>query len=246
MGLSKLPALPALSTSDHTSNPGWGSQTWNQTKTPFPRSPVSSQGQSARPQNPGLTEALPPAAQPLPAGLPLPVGKSRPRLLAGSDPCPGLTRSLRMFLSSEVTPEQEVTPSHCLPVCWTHSQQASLRAQPCPLRGISAQGQNILQPLPPASQGRPCGSEAGTLPRKTARRCLRGGRRTTQRGAGVPGQLWMAGGHAHGPCRPCWPRNFVSGALGAMGGLGTGERCAWSWELGCRQSISSVFWKGLC
>lgn len=116
-------------------------------------------------------------------------GKSRSRLLAGSDPCPGLTRSLRMFLSSEVTPEQEVTPSHCLPVCWTHSQQASLRAQPCPLRGIRAQGQDILQPLPPASQGRPCGSEAGTLPRKTARRCLRGGRRTTQRGAGVPGQL---------------------------------------------------------
>lgn len=55
-----------------------------------------------------------------------------PRPLPGGDPCLGLTRSLRMFVSSEVTIGQEVTPRHLtpLPACFSPSRR-DRSCKPC-------------------------------------------------------------------------------------------------------------------
>lgn len=55
-------------------------------------------------------------AQPLPPRLHLLVGESPD--LPGGDPCLGLTRSLRMFVSNEVNIGQEVTLSHMTACCF--------------------------------------------------------------------------------------------------------------------------------
>lgn len=77
-------------------------------------------------------------AQPLPPRLHLLVGESPdPRPLPGSDPCLGLTRSLRMFVYSEVNIGQEVMLNH-MTVCFFGPTLIMLLSvpQPCLLRGI--------------------------------------------------------------------------------------------------------------
>lgn len=76
-------------------------------------------------------------AQPFPPGLHLLVGRSPdPSPLSGSDPCLGLTRSLRMFMSSEVTTGKEVTPSH-LPACLPGPTPSMLLSVPSEASGGS-------------------------------------------------------------------------------------------------------------
>lgn len=91
--------------------------------------PVRSGDQRAHPQGLWLAEdkarntSFWPAL-PFPPELHLLAGPSLdPRPLPGGDPCLGLTGSLRMFVSSEVTIGQELTPRplNPLPACFSSS-----------------------------------------------------------------------------------------------------------------------------